>query len=216
VRDRRPAQPELSLAVLRLVVPMSFGDLVEAGWVTIAATQVYTAYVPGFSHGRTHQLIERFVVWLHEQREIDDWQRDVALAKIDEMRGACGGRPVGRRLVAEIGLRTVRSGRYDEAFARTVDPFLQPLVPQLMRVLWSHLEERLGPCSDPPVGSLDADRMIAAVYALLEPGGIEAYRDLFLMTSAFYRWLGEHGHLDPARANAIASRFAAASLSLVA
>ena len=71
------------------------------------------------------------------------------------------------------------------------------------------LEHQLGPSAAPPLGSLDAAAMADAVLAEVDPDGA---RELLTLLAALYRWLAETEQLEPRRARAIASRFAAAAV----
>jgi hypothetical protein len=89
VEERKPARPELTLAVLDLIVPSRWGDLVGGSWIGDAGTMVYMHSVPGFSAGRTHQLIQ-LVGWLHARGLLDDWQRRALLSRLDDARASYG------------------------------------------------------------------------------------------------------------------------------
>lgn len=213
--DRKPARPALS--VLELVLPPCWGDFLGGSWIFHAALTVYTSYVPGYSHARTHQLLERFVEWLHARGHVDAWQRRVLASRIDEMRASHGAPRAGAEHVSDVTLGRFERGRLAKAFAAELgDHELRSIVPSLVDLLVYQLQDQLGPCDAPPLGSLDADDLIGRILASHEPVYAHTDRALFATAAAFFRWLGERDHLHPARAGAIASRFAAAALGLVA
>lgn len=216
VEDRRPTRPERTLGVLDLIVPSRWGDLVGGSWIGDAGTMVYMHSVPGFSTGRTHQLIAKFVAWLHARGHLDDWQRRALLSRVDEARASYGAPREHAEKVRDVALGELQREQLGQRFAREVDdPVLRPLAPSLTRLLARVIEDQLGPCAAPPLGSLDPDQLITLVFALHEPHHRDADRALFTGAAAFYRWLGTSGQLDPERAKAIGARLAAAALGLV-
>ena len=215
--ERSPRRPELVEEVLVLVLGanLSWRDLLGAGWVRHATTQVYVAAVPGFAEARTLALLDRFVAWLAERGDLTPWQRQSLATAVDAARAAQGLPSRHARHVREHYLRSWK--REAEQFAGAVEePWLRELVPGLMRVLDSQLALQLGPGTATPLGCLDADAMLADVFAQWEPGAgaREADRSLFMLAASYYRWLAETERLERRRAQHIAQRFATAALSL--
>lgn len=209
-RPSAAAAENVEVLVLVLRLAKSWADLVGGGtWLQFAGVEVYTHYVEGFDDARTYRLIERFVRWLHGRGDLTDWQRDVLVAESEERRaGRAGG----------AGVRECRLGRFDRArlaeelAAAVGDPSLRADV--IVDLLVGHVEGQLGPSDEPPMGSLDPDLVVADVmgWAVEEPG-VDAAPGLLSTFATLYRLLGESERLDPARANAIAARFAMAALT---
>lgn len=220
VAEQPSTCPDLLVDVLCLVLESgSWGDFLTGRWIGLASTRVYTAYVPGFSDARTHQLLDRFVGWLHARGDLDGWQRDVLYGEIDRARAAHGRPPKRPTRVVEHVLCGLDHDRVLEEFAATLeDPVHQDMAPSAVRVLVSHLQDQHGTSRHYPAGSLDPAPMIDGVLGELD-GSTDAqmaYRDLLFLVGAFYRWLGATGRLERSRAERIAASFAAAVLGMAA
>lgn len=214
VRERRPADPERVLHVLGISLRFvqNKRELVDAGWVSLAATQVGDAWVPGVGPKTVYNTLERFVTWMHRRGVLDDWQRLRIQHAIDEARYAhflTHERPSSRGM-EDDGFDTVEElGR---KLAETLEhPVEKDLAPSAVRVLAAHLDAQLGPGRCLPFGALDVDEVVTAMLEDMD-GDMDAACTFFSIAAAFYRWLGAQGRLDPERAAEQASKLAKAAL----
>jgi len=219
VAERPTRSPDLIVHVLVIALRFarSWAELVGGGdWIQAAAREVFMHDVAGFRDQRTHRLLDRFTSWLHGRGDIDDWQRDVMYSEIDRMRDAYGHPFQRTSRVTELRFDARRREALISAFATTIeDPVLRDMAAPTVEWVVTHVELELGACSAPPMGCVNADRMIRDVLSV--PGGAGAAdRALFLNASLFYRWLGAHAHLERSRADAIAARFASAAMGVAA
>jgi len=216
VLERSPKDPEVVrgavCAALRDL--RSWGDFVSGRWVLRAGTVVDAVKAPGFRMGRLYQTLERLVRWLHARGDIDEWQRDRLQHAIDEARRCHHVRRTGpsSRGLEHVPARCQLDWLADR-FARSFpDPKERALAREALRRLAAELDGQLGAGEHLPFGALDVDGFVCAVHAAPARGSAGASSSLEL-AAAFYRWLGERGHLDPARARHQASRLAAAALT---
>jgi hypothetical protein len=210
VRECRSAQPERTLNVLEIALDgvRSKRELVEAGWVSLAAAKVRDAWVRGVGPKTVFNTLTRFVTWLHRRGELDRWQRDRLQHAIDEARYAhfvIAERP-GPKGMERLEIEPV--DRLAERFAETLShPLERELAPSAVRVLAGHLDAQLGPGRGLPFGALDVDALGAFMLEDVE-GDLDAACCLLAIAAAFYRWLGAEGRLDPERAAEQASALA--------
>lgn len=219
VAERRCANPERVIGVLTLVLrhAKSWTELLAAhGWLLVAATEVYVHYVPGYGPPRTFQLLDRFVRWLHERGDIDLWRRRALEHAIDEQRRAHGHPGLGRPAVPDLVLG-IMGDRVVAEFAETLDdPWLRDRAPSTVGLLSRFVEIQHGPGNDVPMGALDPELLISQMLAAAETMPDPYARDSFAIAARFYRWAGETARLEGSRADALASRFAAAALAIAA
>jgi len=191
----------------------SWAEFLGGGFLALAP--LYVKFETSYRAGRTYQLLERFVRWMHAQHELTDWQRDVLLREIERQR-YCHQLRAELPPAMELLLCDQAVARLARELAPTFeDPALahEGVVAAALRCLQSHLDLQLGASRHPPVGSLDPDRMVRDV-AELAGDNIDLERDqaLFTTLARFYEWAGKTGRLEPTRAATIASVLAAAAL----
>lgn len=205
---------EVMLDVLSRV--RSWGDFVSGGFLFLAPMELRWRFRCGA--GRTYQLFEGFTKWMHAQREINDWQRDVLLFEIARWRYSYRLRPELPPGVMEMCLSEHDVARLARELTPTLeDPILadEALVASALRCLHSQLILQLGPSLSPPVGSLDPNRLVRDVASFVQHvSDHEHDRALFTTLSRFYDWAGKTGRLDRKRASEIAAVLAMAAAPL--
>ncbi|MCB9600094.1 MAG: hypothetical protein H6721_00665 [Sandaracinus sp.] len=216
---RSLANPEEAAYVMRRVLSevRSWASFVSGEFLALAPT--YVGHRTSYRAGRTYQLFERFVRWMHTQREVTDWQRDVLLREIERQR-YCEGLRTELPPALELTLSDYDIPRFARELAPTFeDPVLadEGLVASALRCLQSHLKLQLGESRHPPVGSLDPHQLVRDVSEGVEDASDHEHNQaLFTMLSVFYEWAGKSGRLERGRAAALASTLASAAMPVVA
>lgn len=212
--ERRPAHPERVrwVIVIALSPATDLRHLLDTGWVGLAPARVADAGVPGVETRGVFRMVEQFVEWMHERGEIGRWVRDRLRHAIDEARYChfCAPELPSSRGMEERWSEPPRAigARFAESLTH---PLQRELAPRAVQVLAAYLGVQLGPGPGLPFGALDVDTMVAQVLGDMDDAMLEAC-DLFTILGAFYRWLGDCGHLDPERAREQARAFAKAAM----
>lgn len=215
--ERPVRQPELQTELLLQVLPASssWAELVNGGWVLLAVSRADEQHFPGYGTARIHQVLERFTHWLHGRGDIDDWQRDVLCAAIDDAREAWGFARKGARAAREMLSCWLSYDRDLAAFVASLEPEThRPLAPRVIASLELAVERQLGPSRSLPMGAVDPEEYVADLFLMPELV-LQSHpdvRDAFWIAAAFYRWAGDTARLDPQRAAHLAGRFSEAAL----
>lgn len=215
VAERRSSDPKQVVEVLTLVLrrcPSWTDFLAGVDWLMFAFSEVYTNYVRGYGAPRTFQLLDRFVRWLLERGDIDEWRFRAMQYAIDQERRRHGhpglDRPVVKDLVLGFRWESVAAD-----FARTLEDGVQrEMAPSLVGLLRNYIQLEHGRARDVPMGALDPERVIPELVATAPSA--HATREALLVAAGFYRWAGDTERLEPTRAEQIAARFSAAALGL--
>lgn len=214
VAERRCSDPPQVVEILALVLRQahSWTELLAAeAWVMFAFSEVYVNYVPGYGAPRTYQLLDRFVRWLHERGDIDEWRMQTIQTRIDEERRAHGHPGLDRPVVRDLVLG-VMWDRVVAEFAATLSDDQRDRALSAVGILKSYVEMQHGDGHQVPMGAIDPDLVIRDVPRMMpEPSG-PASRDVFSLAAQFYRWARDTDRMERSRADAIASAFAAAAL----
>lgn len=215
VSSRSFRDPEEVIDVMLHVLARvrSWADFVSGGFLFLAPLEVKGHF--RYGAGRTFQLFEGFVRWMHAQDEITDWQRDVLLFEIATQRYCHRVRPERPPGVMELSLPDHQIPKIARELAPTFeDPVLadEGMVISALRCLQGHLEMHLGPSQWPPVGSLDPHQLIRDSTSFAQTRAHhESNRALFATLARFYDWAGKTERLQGKRAAEIAAVLAMAA-----
>ncbi|MDH5491052.1 MAG: hypothetical protein OEY14_03800 [Myxococcales bacterium] len=187
----------------------------EAGWIDVSTVEVYTRYDgPGFRSRGVVALLDRFILWLHEHRDLPRWDTDRLLYALDRHRGAIGAPPRGRPEAFDLCIPPHELDALVASFA-TQAPGLPPFLAHMAVATLPFLAHfaRLGGIELLRFGAVDVDQYLLEVHAasrpldpehpITEQESEEMIATSLQVTVHFYSWLAATRRLSGDRAREI-------------
>jgi GNAT superfamily N-acetyltransferase len=204
VTDEAPRPAEASAAVVALALSCipDRASFLDGDWIPTGLAQVRSHYTGGgFGDRRTLALLERVLDWMRARGTLTSDEHARLLAKADLARAAVGLAPKRPPVWIEP---SYPHGIDEIAAAFLRDAELSPLSRRLARSALDVLESALQRDRGPVIFGRLAPATLPVFFAGETEEEREVDRHMAALWGQFYRWLGDTGRMDAARARAIA------------